>query len=123
LRGASFVAANGEAMQLPNDSQDLVTCIFVFHELPPEARGRVIGDMARVLKPGGTLVVVDSLQMGDRPEWDGMLEAFPIRFHEPYFRQYAIDDLEARYRSAGLDAVETSLAFLSKVTTLRKTRP
>ena len=34
-------------------------------------------EFTRVLRPGGRLVVVDSLQMGDRPAWDGLLAAFP----------------------------------------------
>jgi hypothetical protein len=40
-------------------------------------------EFARVLKPGGRLVVVDSLQMGDEPDYDGMLELFPQNYHEP----------------------------------------
>ena len=70
---------------------------------------------ARVLKPGGLLVFMDSLQMGDRPGWDGMLEAFPHRFHEPYYRHYAMDDLDDMFSSAGLALREQSLPFLSKL--------
>jgi ubiquinone/menaquinone biosynthesis C-methylase UbiE len=120
LRPAQFIAGNAEAMPVADASQDIVTSVFLFHELPPEARGRAIADMARVLKPGGTLVMIDSLQMGDRPGWDGMLEAFPVRFHEPYFRQYAIDDLDARFTAAGLARTDTQLAFLSKVIVCQK---
>ena len=46
-------------------------------------------EIARVLKPGGLFVFLDSLQMGDKPGWDGLLEGFPHRFHEPYYRHYA----------------------------------
>ena len=45
---------------------------------------------------------------------------FPARFHEPYYRQYAIDDLDRVFRDAGLDAVEHSTAFLSKMMVRRK---
>lgn len=76
--------------------------------------------MARVLKPGGTLVFIDSLQMGDRPGWDGLLEGFPQRFHEPYYRQYTIDDLDALFSGVGLEAVSWWPAFLSKVMVRRK---
>jgi len=120
LRPARLLAANAEHTPLPDAGQDVVSCVFLLHELPPQARHNVIGEAARVLKPGGTLVVVDSLQMGDRPGWDGMLETFPVRFHEPYYRHYAIDDLGARFRAAGLEHVETSLAFLAKEMVWRK---
>ena len=115
LRAASWLKANAEKIPLPDASQDVVTSIFLFHELPPEARRNVAAEVARVLKPGGTLVFMDSLQMGDKPGWDGLLESFPVRFHEPYFRHYAIDDLDTMFAVAGLDLVETRLTFLSKL--------
>ncbi len=120
LRPADLRAANAEAIPLPDASQDIVTAIFLFHELPPDVRRRVAAEMARVLKPGGLFVFIDSIQMGDKPGWDGLLESFPVRFHEPYFRHYAIDDLGAMFAEAGLAEGGTSLAFLSKVMTRYK---
>lgn len=120
LRAAQFVEANAETIPLPDASQDIVSCIYLFHELPGEVRRVVAREIARVLKPGGLLVFVDSLQMGDRPQWDGMLEGFPVRFHEPYFRHYAIDDLDALFNAEGLVRESESLAFLSKVMVRRK---
>jgi len=58
--------------------------------------------------------------MGDRPAWVGLLEAFPVRFHEPYYRQYAIDDLDALFNAEGLSRESERLAFLSKVMVRRK---
>ena len=121
LKNAHWLAANAEAIPLPDASQDVVTCIFLFHELPPEVRQRVTVEMARVLRPGGRLVFMDSLQMGDKLGWDGLLEAFPVRFHEPYFRNYAIDDLDVRFRNAGLQPVEHATPFLSKLVVCVKT--
>lgn len=122
LRPAELVTANAEAMPFPDASQDIVTCIYLFHELPPEVRRRVTSEIARVLKQDGLFVLVDSLQMGDKPGWDGLLEAFPVRFHEPYFESYATDDLDAVFAEAGLAHQSTSLAFLSKVMVRRKGR-
>ncbi len=65
--------------------------------------------------------MVDSLQFGDKPDWDGLLEAFPERFHEPYYRHYLIDDLVETFASARLNVDSTRLAFMSKVMALRKT--
>lgn len=57
-----------------------VTCIYLFHELPPDVRTKVAQELARVVKPGGMVVVTDSAQMGDRPLWDkvGRLCTFRI---------------------------------------------
>jgi ubiquinone/menaquinone biosynthesis C-methylase UbiE len=115
FKSAAWLEANAEAMPIADASQDIVTCIFLFHELPPKVRRIVAGDMARVLKSGGRLVFMDSLQMGDKPGWDGLLEAFPVRFHEPYFRHYAIDDLDGLFAEAGLKRVEQATPFLAKM--------
>jgi len=120
LRPAELIAANAEAMPLPDGSQDVVVSIFLFHELPGEVRRRVTTEIARVLKPGGLFVFIDSLQMGDKPEWDGLLEAFPMRFHEPYYRHYAIDDLDGMFSAAGLSPHASWLAFLAKAMVRRK---
>lgn len=120
LRPVDLIAGNAEAMPFADASQDILTSVFLYHELPGEVRRRVTGEIARVLKPGGLFVFIDSLQMGDRPGWDGLIEAFPIRFHEPYYAHYATDDLVGMFADAGLDVEETSHPFLSKVMALRK---
>lgn len=120
VRPAEFVDGNAETIPLADATQDIVSCIFLFHELPPLVRRRVAAEMARVLKPGGLLVFIDSLQMGDRPGWDGLLEAFPVRFHEPYYRHFTIDDLDGLFTDAGLLPVSTAPVFLSKLMVRRK---
>jgi ubiquinone/menaquinone biosynthesis C-methylase UbiE len=120
LRGADLIEAPAERMPLASESVDVVTSVFLFHELPPEVRRAVAAEMARVLKPGGLLVFLDSLQMGDRPGWDGLIEAFPERFHEPYYRHYAIDDLDALFTAAGLEPELTETPFLSKLMVRRR---
>lgn len=120
LRAAQLVEASAEHMPLADASADIVTSVFLFHELPPDVRRQVTSDIARVLKPGGLFVFLDSLQMGDRPQWDGLLEAFPARFHEPYYRHYATEDLEGLFTDCGLIPHMTSTAFLSKLIACRK---
>jgi hypothetical protein len=66
------------------------------------------------------LVFLDSLQLGDQPDWDGLLESFPHRFHEPYYQGYLSDDLEGMFEAAGLAADLTSTPFLSKLMVRRK---
>lgn len=115
LRPVELVPGNAEALPFADASQDVVTTIYLYHELPGEVRRRVTAEIARVLKPGGLFVFVDSLQFGDRPGWDGLLEAFPVRFHEPYYRHYLLDDLDGLFAAQGLAARSSFTAFLSKV--------
>jgi ubiquinone/menaquinone biosynthesis C-methylase UbiE len=110
-----FIVANGEAIPLEDEGQDAVTSVFMLHELPPHVRRRVFGEFARVLKRGGRLVVVDSLQLGDEPDYDGMLELFPQSYHEPYYAGYLKEDLAALATACGLKHVRNVSAFVSKV--------
>jgi ubiquinone/menaquinone biosynthesis C-methylase UbiE len=117
-----LMVANGEAVPLDDESQDVVTSIFMFHELPPKVRRAVFRECTRVLKPGGRLVVIDSLQFGDEPDYDGMLELFPQNFHEPYYRSYLKEDFGALARACGLTPLRSANAFVSKVMVFDKVR-
>jgi len=112
--------AAAEALPFADASLDLVVSSFLLHELPREIRAKAIAEMARVLKPGGLIVIVDSLQKGDRPDWDGLLDLFPHYFHEPYYAEYTAGSLEGWFTTAGLQPVSTELAFLSKVAAFTK---
>jgi ubiquinone/menaquinone biosynthesis C-methylase UbiE len=116
------VQAAAESIPAPDSSFDAVTCIYLFHELPRKVRAAAAAEMARVLKPDGILVFVETVQKGDRPDYDGLLELFPIGFHEPYYADYVRQDLDELFSGAGLEIVETTLAFMSKVVVLRKSQ-
>jgi ubiquinone/menaquinone biosynthesis C-methylase UbiE len=114
------VVAKVEALPLADASLDIATSIFLFHELPPEVRRAAAREIGRAIKPGGLFVLIDSLQTGDEPDYDGLLEVFPELFHEPYFRSWLSADLAALLGEAGFAIEETSNAFLAKVVKLRK---
>jgi len=99
---------------------DSVTCIYLFHELPPRVRREAIGEIARVLKPGGVFVLADSIQTGDAGDLDRMLEYFPVGFHEPYFNSYLGEDFEELCAGVGLRREHVELAFLTKVACFRR---
>lgn len=119
-RNVSLIEANAETMPLEDASQDVVTCIYLFHELPPKVRKVVAAEIARVLKPGGTFILVDALQTGDTPDFDGLLEVFPIGFHEPYFTSYLAEDFGKLFDTQGLTQTSVTPAFLSKVMVFEK---
>ena len=110
-----FIVGKAEAISLSDNSQDAVTSVFLFHELPPKIRRTVFRECARVLKPGGRLVFVDSLQRGDRPDYEGLLDLFPQNYHEPYYESYTTEDFCGLATAYGLTYVRTVNAFVSKV--------
>lgn len=111
---AEFTPAAAEGLPFPDASFDIVTSIYLFHEVPPPVRRKIAAEFARVLKPGGLLVFMDSLQPGDDAELDGLLERFPISFHEPYYPGYLREDLKALFEAAGLSVESSEAFFLSK---------
>lgn len=115
-----FVEANAEAMPIADGAFDLAVSIYLFHELPPRVRPVVARELARAVKPGGLVVFADSIQLGDDPNLDRMLEVFPRYFHEPYYSSYAQTDLDAMFAEAGLVRERETVAFLTKVRTYRK---
>ncbi len=109
-----FLLAKGEALPFADASLDCVTSTFLFHELPPEIRRAVARETARVLKPGGIYIHMDSLQLGDVPDYDDLLRGFPRFFHEPYHSSYVEEDLENLFGDAGLAKQEATPLFISK---------
>ena len=120
VRPVTLTAANAEGMPFPDASQDVVATCYLYHELPPDARRQVTSEISRVLKPGGLFLFIDSLQLGDRPGWDGLIEAFPHRFHEPYYDHYTQDDLKSLFEKHELEVEECMTAFLSKIVVCKK---
>ncbi|MGC9504817.1 class I SAM-dependent methyltransferase [Baaleninema sp.] len=112
--------ANAEHLPYRDDYFHAITCVFLFHELPPQARQNVIDQCYRVLKPGGTFVICDSIQKDDEPKFAPLLHNFPITFHEPYYRSYTEDDMTARLETAGFTDIGTQVHFMSKYWIARK---
>jgi ubiquinone/menaquinone biosynthesis C-methylase UbiE len=113
-----LVEAPAEAMPFAAASFDIVSCLYLFHELPPKVRRDVVAEIRRVLKPGGTLIFVDSLQTGDAPDYDALLTYFPLAFHEPYYLSYLAEALDELF-GCGFTPTERLLAYFSKVVAYR----
>jgi len=54
-----FREATIEALPFPDASFDRVTSTFMLHHLPPDLKVQGLAEVARVLRPGGRLVVAD----------------------------------------------------------------
>ena len=112
---ARFIEANGENIPLESNSADVVTSIYLFHELPQKARVAVISRNGSNPETGGRLILGDSLQFGDWPEIDRLLELFPHAFHEPYYKSWIALDLQALFAEAGLEVTGSDTGYLTKV--------
>ncbi len=115
-----ILAAPAEKIPLPDNSVDVVTSIYLFHELPPKIRAAAAAEIARVLKPGGLFVFADSIQYGDAPDFDGLLDVFPDLLHEPYYASYAKPDLKQLFADAGLVPGHVDIAYLTKIMAFEK---
>jgi ubiquinone/menaquinone biosynthesis C-methylase UbiE len=118
--GVEFLQGKAEDIPLADNSVDMLVNVYLFHELPPKVRQQVTAEIARVLKPGGLYLNVDTIQYGDAEGLDLLLESFPRAFHEPYYDSYCMEDLDALFGAAGLDAEDSTWGFLTKVSAFRK---
>jgi len=98
---ATLVQAQAEALPFAENSFDAVVCMYLFHEIPRHIRAKVAAEMARVVSPGGTVVLTDSIQKGDRPALDQGLPNFE-KMNEPFYVDFVNDDLGAHFEATGL---------------------
>ena len=117
LKPLNLIQGKAEDMaDLTDNSFDILTCIYLFHELPNDVRRQVTKEMFRVLKPGGIISFNDSIQEGDRADRTN-LGIFADRYNEPYYKDFIVDDLNAIFFEAGFKPGPTSpiIAASSKV--------
>jgi ubiquinone/menaquinone biosynthesis C-methylase UbiE len=60
-----LLAMDSSNLNLPDASYDRALIFFLLHEQPSQYRERTLGELFRVVKPGGKIVVVDY----DLPQW------------------------------------------------------
>jgi len=72
IPSATFVTGWAEAMPLPDASFDLVHSSAALHEMEPEQRRRIFGEVWRVLKSGGRFVLVDFHRPQNPLFWPGL---------------------------------------------------
>ncbi len=111
---------NAEKLSFQSNTLQGVTCVFLLHELPPQARQNVINDCLRVLEPGGVFVLADSIQLSDSPKFKPVMDNFHRAFHEPFYRDYINDDIEARLKEAGFENISANSYFMTRVWTSSK---
>jgi ubiquinone/menaquinone biosynthesis C-methylase UbiE len=116
----SLVVENAEHLPYVDEHFDVCTSVYLFHELPKNARRNVVREMFRVLKPGGLVVLEDSAQHSDSPQIANVLGGFPAEYHEPYYKGYLDDDLAAMLAEVGFVVESSEPHLVAKVVVARK---
>ncbi len=114
FHNVAILQANAETLPFADQSFDVVTSIYLFHELPPRVRRKVFSEMKRVLRPGGLAIIQDSAQLSESSSLEFFLRRFPERFHEPFFKHYLQDPLEALFTEVGFQPPMIVPAFVAK---------
>jgi ubiquinone/menaquinone biosynthesis C-methylase UbiE len=117
----TLAAENGEALPWADGTFDIATSVYMFHELPRNARRNVVRELMRVVRPGGLVVIEDSAQLAESRALEGVLRGFPMEFHEPFYADYLEDDLAGVLREVGFTNVQTETHLVAKV--VSATRP
>ncbi|MBL0217126.1 MAG: class I SAM-dependent methyltransferase [Myxococcales bacterium] len=103
---------------------DGVTACFLFHELPTEAQDAVLGEMRRVLRPGGRVVIAEPsveqmhnrsfISLWRRHGWRGIyFRLLALMVTEPYLEQWHGRDIPAWAAAHGfvVEMDESDLPF------------
>ena len=116
----TLAVENGEALPFADAAFDVATSVYLFHELPRNARRNVLRELFRVVKPGGIVVLEDSAQLSESAALESALRAFPSEFHEPFYADYLEDDLADVLREVGFVVESVEAHLVAKVVVARR---
>ena len=116
----TLAVENAETLPFADGAFDVVTSVYLFHELPRNARRNVARELYRVVRAGGLVVIEDSAQLAESAVIGEALRQFPRDFHEPFYADYLEDDLGALFREAGFTVESVEPHLVAKVVVARK---
>ncbi|MDX2092631.1 MAG: class I SAM-dependent methyltransferase [Kofleriaceae bacterium] len=120
LPEVTLAVENAEALPWADGTFDIATSVYLFHELPRNARRNVARELFRVVRPGGLVVIEDSAQLVESSEIETPLRQFPEDFHEPFYADYLEDDLAALLAEVGFVVDQSEPHLVAKVVTARR---
>ena len=96
--GGFGVMGDATRMPIASDVADVVVCMAVVHHLTDDMFEKVIGEALRVLKPGGSLVLLDPVL--NRNRWLGLVLWKLDRGSNPRTAEELRKKVESRFRIA-----------------------
>tara|TARA_B100000945_G_scaffold319071_1_gene325441 strand:- start:517 stop:1572 length:1056 start_codon:yes stop_codon:yes gene_type:complete len=110
-----LIKGNAENLPFKDDSIQAISCVYLFHELPRTVREKVLKEFFRVLEPNGTLVLADSIQISDSPDFIQIMESFHKSFHEPFYYDYIKEDINSKLEEVGFKNINSYSFFMTKI--------
>lgn len=105
--GINFRQATAEQTKFPDGHFDLVSATILFHEVPKEGSGRIIGEAFRVLNHGGCLAIGDELPFASMDAYEQWYDRWQtVHNNEPYWEEFKSLDLAKICKDAGFERVE-----------------
>lgn len=101
ITNVTFLLGDAEHLPCPDASFDLVTCRYAAHHFPRPAVA--VGEWARVLKPGGALLLVDVVSPDDSKA-DTILNAAEVLRDPSHVRDHTVGQWLAMLEEAGFTA-------------------
>ena len=120
LDEVALAVENAEHLPFADATFEIATSVYLFHELPRNARRNVVRELRRVVRPGGLVVIEDSAQPAESAEIEAALQMFPREFHEPFFADYLEDDLAAVLAAEGFEVTAVEPHLVAKVVVARR---
>jgi ubiquinone/menaquinone biosynthesis C-methylase UbiE len=99
LQNLRFRTADVENLPFPDGTFDIVSCRFAFHHFPDP--GRAVSEMARVVREGGRVVLVDGVSPEEKGKRDLMNHIERLR-DPSHVKIYALSELKGLLGDAGL---------------------
>jgi SAM-dependent methyltransferase len=97
-----FEVAAAQSLPFPDATFDAVTCSLALHHLPEEVRAGAIGEMQRVLKPGGRMMIVE---FGKSRAASSLFHPVALLHHR---RAGILDGVVAMMRDAGFERIASA---------------
>jgi len=105
---AEYVEAFAQAMPFEDDRFDLVHTSAALHEMQPQVLDKILAEVHRVLKPGGTFVLIDFHAPTNPIFWPG-LALFLWLFETETAWQLIDIDLAAKLEATGFEVTKQTL--------------
>jgi ubiquinone/menaquinone biosynthesis C-methylase UbiE len=118
LPNSKFQIDRAESLHFPDEHFDLVVSSLVMHHVPPDLHARVLREMSRVLRPGGTLFIADAQTPSHGLGWRLLLL---ITGHNRMVRQ--VPDLERLAAQAEFSEIRSGEAPLPWLRYARAVKP